>query len=344
MNNVEKIKTNRIYGLDFARALAIFGMIFVNYNIIFGGKSDNTVVRVFLTTLEGKAAATFVTLAGIGITLMMRDFTIEKQRTLIKRAIFLFVFGLLYTPVWSADILHFYGVYLLIAAFTSRVSNKKLLVFIILSNIIFLLLIIIVDYETGWNFNTLVYTDFWTPIGMLRHLFYNGFHPVFPWISFIFLGMWLGRLDLRLISKRLLIVSSILIFIIQITSDYLETIGEPYIFDTQPLPPFPLFILMGSSVAIFVISVSIIITERFNSGPFRWLIETGQLSLSNYFSHIIIGVSIFEIISGLSENYSQIFVFYYSVSFFILTVTTSHFWRRKYSRGPLETIMRIFTK
>ena len=51
------------------------------------------------------------------------------------------------------------------------------------------------DYETGWNWRSLEYTGLWTADGLLRHLFFNGFHPVVPWTAFLLLGMWLGRQD-----------------------------------------------------------------------------------------------------------------------------------------------------
>ena len=55
---------------------------------------------------------------------------------------------------------------------------------------------IFTNYESGWNFETLVYKDFWTLKGFARNLFFNGFHPVIPWTAFMLFGFWFGKLDL----------------------------------------------------------------------------------------------------------------------------------------------------
>ncbi|MGQ4669613.1 heparan-alpha-glucosaminide N-acetyltransferase domain-containing protein [Bacillus toyonensis] len=52
------------------------------------------------------------------------------------------------------------------------------------------------------------YVDFWTVNGFLRNLFFNGYHPFFPWFSFFLIGMIIGRLDLhnKRIRDRLLLL------------------------------------------------------------------------------------------------------------------------------------------
>ncbi|MDQ0177823.1 putative membrane protein YeiB [Bacillus chungangensis] len=63
----------RIEGLDFARALAMFGMLIVNYTIIMGAGGNGPYWLVWFTELfEGRASAAFVVLAGIGVALMTR--------------------------------------------------------------------------------------------------------------------------------------------------------------------------------------------------------------------------------------------------------------------------------
>src|SRR4051812_7587006 len=60
----------RIAGYDFARALAILGMVLVHFSLVMG--SDQTHPRwlaEIIELLDGRAAATFVVLAGVGISL-----------------------------------------------------------------------------------------------------------------------------------------------------------------------------------------------------------------------------------------------------------------------------------
>ena len=75
-----------------------------------------------LNLLDGRAAATFVILAGMGVTLMARkakDATrTPGQKTLAailrRRGLLLLAVGFLNLTIWEGDILRVYGVSLLI--------------------------------------------------------------------------------------------------------------------------------------------------------------------------------------------------------------------------------------
>ena len=103
-----RLLKNRIIGYDLARALAVFGMVAVNFKIVMGAEKNGPDWLVNLVGLiDGRAAATFVVLAGAGISLFSRkgrtlddrDLLAQDRRTLLKRALFLFVIGSLYTPI-----------------------------------------------------------------------------------------------------------------------------------------------------------------------------------------------------------------------------------------------------
>ena len=69
----------RIIGYDLARALAVFGMVVVNFKIVKGAEDNGPAWLVSLVgLLSGRAAATFVVLAGIGISLLT-----QKPRRLV---------------------------------------------------------------------------------------------------------------------------------------------------------------------------------------------------------------------------------------------------------------------
>jgi uncharacterized membrane protein YeiB len=106
----------RIIGIDVARALAVIGMIIVNFKVVFGQHGDSW-LKAFAQVFEGKAAATFVVLAGMGLAMMTQSAVqtnnLDKlnlaRKRIIKRAIALFLIRLSYISIWPADILHFYG-------------------------------------------------------------------------------------------------------------------------------------------------------------------------------------------------------------------------------------------
>ena len=46
--------------------------------------------------------------------------------------------------------------------------------------LVFHFLLSVIPYENGWDFDTLMYTDFWTMQGFLRNTFYNGWNSISP--------------------------------------------------------------------------------------------------------------------------------------------------------------------
>ena len=65
-------RRSRLDGLDVARYLAFVGMVIVNFKIAMGASDDGGILGILTGALEGRAAATFVVLAGIGLGLAAR--------------------------------------------------------------------------------------------------------------------------------------------------------------------------------------------------------------------------------------------------------------------------------
>lgn len=345
---------NRIIGIDVARSLAIFGMILVNFKVVFGSHGPQwlkSITHIF----DGKAAATFVVLAGVGLALMTNSAFYNKdikkrknnQKRIIHRALFLFILGLSYVVIWPADILHFYGVYILIALYFINKKTKLILYACFGIILCFPLLLVWLNYESGWDFNTLYYKDFWTLNGFIRHLFFNGFHPAIPWTSFMLFGLWYGRQDLkdsRFLKKSFWI--SIGVFIgIQILSKVLMSISYrlsitelDFIFSTDPMPPLPLYMLNGISIATAVISFCILISKRYaNNKVIIALNKTGQLSLTFYVAHVVIGMGGVEIFGHKAlGDYSLYFSAIYALIFGAFCIVFAVFWLKHRRMGPLE--------
>ncbi|MFV2014324.1 MAG: DUF418 domain-containing protein, partial [Candidatus Heimdallarchaeota archaeon] len=322
-------------------------------------KADNNgpqFLIMLLKFIEGKAAATFVVLAGVGVSLMTKNWNETNKwnlrKKLMKRSLFLFLVGLIFMSIWTADILHFYAFYMIIAAFLFTVNSQSLIKWGIVFVVAFLLLLAIIDYNSGWDFNSLEYTDFWTLNGMLRSIFYNGFHSVFPWASFLIVGMWLGRQNIQDVETQnkilymgiiLLIASTLLSFI----GNYLFNFKDAkYVFGTQPLPPFPLFIMMGVGTAFVIIILSVQITIKWaRSALIIWMVETGQLAMTSYIAHIVVGLGLLEVMGllYLDQGLSLWFALGYSIFFYFALIVFSHYWKRHYLRGPLEELMRKLT-
>ncbi len=354
----------RILGYDFARGLAIIGMIFVNFKVVMVDEESSLLYNL-VELLSGKASALFVVLAGIGMTLMhdgaKRKNSVELVRKvktdLLKRAAFLFAIGLSYYVIWPADILHYYGLYISIGVLflsSNRIVLQSVSAILIIG---YSILLLFFNYETGWNWTTLEYTDFFTLQGFFRNLFFNGFHPVIPWLAFLLTGIWVGRInfiDLKVRKKVLFISLSIYVLfkaISMVTVSALSALSPSeatdieYAFGTSPMPPLFFYMVTASSLAVFIISLSIYIAEKYsNTLLIKQMVSTGQLALTNYFFHVIIGMLGIQLFFGKLEHaFSIEFMVAYASVFSVVLIVFSHYWRRRFKRGPLEFLMRKIT-
>ena len=71
----------------------------------------------------------------------------------------------------------------------------------------------------------------------------------------------------------------------------------------------------------------------------RLLNTTGQMSLSIYLAHIVVGLGILEEL-GMLYAQTLAFALAYSLLFIVLSVVFANLWRLKWQRGPLEWLMR----
>lgn len=352
----------RIIGFDLARAIAIFGMVIVNFKIAMNAETGSSLLMLFTKLLEGRASALFVILAGVGVTCLTnkarkstnRSLVLKSRISLLKRGLLLITVGLIYTPIWEADILHFYGFYFLIAATIFMVNNKSLLVISLIIMMIFPVLMMLFNYEQNWNWSTLTYEHFWSLDGMIRHIVFNGFHPIFPWAAFLIFGMWVGRLELSqwMLRKQLLVGSLITLMITEFSFYFVKnTLGDgraieitteeiTFLFSTSVIPPLPQYIISACSSAVVILIVCLYFSERFSESYItKWLSQTGQLALTLYVAHVIIGMGFLEFIGRL-ENQTINFSLLSAMIFCIGGICFSIFWLKYFKHGPLEWLFR----
>jgi len=353
----------RVKGYDIARAIAIFIMVFVNFNMVLTQIGDCGTLSKLLHIIQGKGAALFIVLAGAGMSMMVQTALLDqdlpklkkKKSVLFKRAIFLFVFGLIYLPLWPADILHYYGFYISIGSLLIAVRSIRLWILIGVIIVSYPFILIIIDYEIGWNWQTMEYIGFWTLQGFFRNLLINGFHPVIPWVAFLLSGLWIGRQDMSNKNMRnliLMISTSIFVFV-QMSSQILIATSELFaefrfedaiaVFGTNPMPPLPLYMISSVSLSFVIITLCIIFTEKFkNNLLVNVLMITGQMAFTHYITHIVIGIYCIYIISG-AHSVSSGFAFWYASIFCLVSVLFSWFWSKRFKKGPMSLFMRSIT-
>ena len=345
--------SERLIGLDIARYLAFVGMVLVNFDIAmsYGVQSNEGFFNEFIGQLQGRASATFVVLAGIGLGLSSFKKESQTVSTIVKRSIFLLILGLLNMTIFEGDILHYYAFYFLFGVFLLPFGNRALILVISILNLVFFSMMLFIDYESGWNFEELTYSGFWTIDGFTRNLFFNGFHPVFPWLGFFLLGMLMSRVllkkrqvQIKMISWGLIaiIFSEIMSFII---SGYVIPADSElqFLFMTDSMPPMPLYFLAASGSALLIIGLCLLVSEKFKESKIYSLIApAGTQTLTLYVLHIIVGLGFIDAI-GFTGTQTSSQAFVAAIIFCILGTIFAFTWSKWFRRGIFESLMRKLT-
>ncbi|HHG89252.1 MAG TPA: DUF418 domain-containing protein [Devosia sp.] len=317
-------------------------MVFVNFHVVTGGGDGGAWAMLFLSAVEGKAAATFVVLAGVGLALgAQRNQTPSFSILTLKRALFLFVIGLINSLIFPADILHYYAVYFVVGLLLIRRSTRTILIVALVLPLVFVALLFVLDYEAGWDWETFDYAGFWTPSGFARNLLFNGWHPLVPWMSFLLMGFLLARLELgrKKTQNRLMLYGAVALGAAYALSFVLSSDPElAELVTVSPIPPGPLYMLAGAGAASLSIGICLWV---FRKGQVNWLTpftRTGKQALSLYILHIIVGMGTLEGLGMLGGQSAETAIATAGL-FIIISVIYAIVWARFFRSGPFEWLM-----
>lgn len=369
----------RVPGYDVARAAAIAGMVLINFGVFLLGPPRGTPGEPLLRWLAhvpgGRASSLFVTLAGVGIARMAFGDVALARRTLLKRAALLLALGVTNLFLrWWIDILHFYACYLTIAAlFFLRASPRALVVSAVALGLLggavawFLpeeargaavdpsLVGIARDVLSGGSApaGSLGELARGVAVGALRDALIDGIHPVVPWLAFLLWGMWLGRIDLRVAAvRRTFLVRALAVFVLtELASVALAAIstrdpstGTLFTLVHTDWSPGPLYVLSASATATAVIALAHELVERAPTHPLvRLLGNAGQLALSLYLVHAHLAIGIPRFFLGQADAMSVEAMLVYWVLFVVVVLPLAGLYRTRFSRGPVEWVMRRLT-
>jgi uncharacterized protein len=351
----------RLHGYDLARAIAVFGMVLINFPIFFASidEAAGTPLAWIANIHFGRAAALFVTLAGAGIALMANGAKPWRVRkTLLLRALFLLVLGsTLLALGWGIDILHHYAFYLALAALLFVTAPRWALLTSAILVAVATLTLSVMFPELDLSVSTDFPPDgenasYWSPLGLMQNAFISGAHPVLPWFAFLLMGMWTGRHDLTDAATRaqLMVLGGALAVFAPLLSIALEYATIAGFLEDHTLnylgvvhAPSPLYVAGAVGTSIFMIALSQAIVARFPANLIvRALVHAGQLALTIYVAHALLGVVIPRDVLGV-ETFDLAWVLAYALSFCAVAVVGAHLYRRKFNRGPIESLMRMLT-
>jgi uncharacterized protein len=342
----------RLPGVDLARALAIFGMVAVNFDQILSVPQSTGLSAKLLALPAGRASALFVVLAGIGLSLLARRDVGRGRRVAFRRGLFFLALGYLFWVVWPGDILHYYGWYFIVGGMALNWGNRVLALGVAVVTLTAPALLMVFDYGADWDFTRLEYQGLLTWTGQTRNLLFNGFHPLFPWLAFLFYGLWLGRrlvADPGRVERMIWPALAVAVATEWISHSIISNLGglekneAAYLFVTDSMPPSLFYVLAAGALATFTLALCLRVAHRWESTLImRGLLHTGQLAFSLYVLHVLIGA--YPLIAIQPErSMAPAFVLGWCGGFCLLSIVGSHLWRLRFSQGPAEAVLRRFT-
>ena len=361
-------RPQRLVGIDVVRAVALIGVVVMNYHgyLNQGAGTDTYFGRLFhpwVGVLSTRFAATFVTVAGIGAVLLTnrsrrsgdRAALSDDRWRLFRRGVLLFAGGYVLDWIWSGTILFYYGALFMVAAviFTLRI---RWLIAIGAFSALAAAAIQLWSYERvidGHDTSWLLHSFSRSPRSLLADTFVNGTHPLFPWLAFFCMGMVLGRLlpEIDRYRTKLIVLGAALLVGGYALSSYLTRRGEEgtdfagrwnILGRTDPFNRGLLYtvVTLGSSLlAVLIISW---LAERAPTSPVvDTLRRAGQMTLTLYLLHVVVFNLAVHWLGWVTPTGLDTALVFAAV-FWVLAIMVGAWWNRYVGMGPAERFYRRF--
>lgn len=358
----------RLRSLDVVRGIALFGVIALNYHAMLNGEdafaplTKDFLGRVFnpvTGVLTTRFAATFVFVAGIGVTLLASranhddPTALHRVRvTLLRRGAFLLLIGSGLEWMWPGTILFYYGAYFILASVLVGRSTRTL-VFVACSSVVVAAGINLwrVSERYAGNYTAwLDPTSITTPRAFLLRLLVGYTHPVFPWIAFFIGGMVVGRARTErwIVGTRQATLGTGLVVLCYILRDGLrpslivnrtDELRAAAV-SLQPFDRGVLYVLSTLGIAV----VSTWMVERLVARAPRSLISTGlarmgRMSLTVYTAHIVVYKMLVDVL-GVVRPTGLDTALGFAVVTFTFGIGLSSVILTRWTHGPMEWLYR----
>ena len=315
--------------------------------------------------LTTRFAATFVLIAGIGVSLFTQRVRASNNRAdiqharivLLRRGTLLYFLGYFVQWIWPGTILFYYGAYFIIAAAVFAWSTKRLIALGGAS-------IIIAAGLSWWRASQLLdgNNTRWlspspnSPRNLLIRTFVDYTHPVFPWIAFFVAGILLGRHIHHLSKIRLrLMFASIILMLATHAANFLFTPSSQIsdrnfvlakLLSTQPLDRGILFSLGTLATAVVALClVSLVVERALRTIALRLFVKllarAGRMTLSVYLLHVVFfNLVVHQLHWVVGTGLDTALVL--SMSFYVVALIIASGWNKHFGLGPAERVYRAF--
>ncbi len=362
--------SSRIESLDVTRAIALFGVVAMNYHAYLNGAQSmypihQSVWERMFNPLTGplttRFAATFVLIAGIGVSLFTQRARASNNHAdiqhariiLLRRGTLLYFSGYFVQWIWPGTILFYYGAYFIIAAAVFAWSSKRLIALGGAS-------ITIAAGLSWWRASQLLDGNLtnWlspsphSPRNLLIRTFVDYTHPVFPWIAFFIAGIVLGRHIHRLSEIRLrLMFAAILIMLATHSANFLFTPSLRMsnrdfvlakLLSTQPLDRGILFSVGTLATAVVAVClVSLVVERATHLALTQLLARAGRMTLSVYLLHVVFFNLVVHQLHWVGATGLDT-ALVLSLSFYVGALLLASGWNNYFGLGPAERVYRAF--
>ena len=342
--------SNRYDALDFARGLAILGML--GSHLVGTGGGATLLERGItglLATIEPTVGALFCVLAGMSWRIQAErvGITPRFRRYVAARALALGAFGVLFHVLfWTTEILVPFALMMALSLFVlgsrPRASALALVALIAVTPVVGRL---VAPYAaTDWLENGLHLTDSTVGWVTLRYLLVDGNYPVISWMAFPVMGIvfWQTARSRRQILAWCLGSLGVAV-LAYVVAAYAAPAGG-----TEPIrhwiargwtPTSALFLLTAGSGALVVVSA------------FRWwwgtttlprvvqpLVLFGRASLSHYIAHIAIAYSALRLWYP-DEDWPPGAGLPVLLAYLAIGIPLTALWFRHHTHGPVEALL-----
>ena len=354
----------RLPGPDVVRAVALIGVVVMNFHgyLIIAADETSASARVgsgwaadlfdpWNGPLSTRFAATFVLVAGVGVTLLTRSSIGDPARVttmrwrLVRRGVLLYVVGLLLDLIWPGTIIPYYGAMFAAAAaiFTLRIR------WIVAIGTIAALAGAGVNAwlfwqaEDGNSTEWLTYPGTGSVRGYAFDVFVNGTHPLLPWFAFMCAGIVLGRLLAHAWWRPVAITAGIVLYTVATLAGVVRVVAVPAhravdrIECRQPR-------LRG---------------ERARHRPRRLLVHrlggrtlptgrptrcarAGQMTLTIYLAHVFVFNLVVDWLDWIDPAGLDV-ALVFALGFWTVAIIAAAAWQRRFGIGPAERFYRAFS-
>jgi len=357
-------RADRLIELDVVRGLALIGVCVMNYHgymINDGGRYERAtlVQRVFdpwTGPLSTRFAATFVTVAGMGIALLTKRSRTSGDRAAIsadrwklaRRGVLLYAFGYFLNWVWDGTILFYYGAFFLAGGLLFTLRTRWLTAIgVAAAGAAAAIQWWALDRSyTGHDISWLLYrnaTATRSPKDLVLDTFIRGTHPLLPWLVFLCIGIVLGRLlpfD-RALRLTMTVAGAVLLAVGYLANHFAG--WHPVLRSTAPFDRGVLYTITTVGSTLLAVSLLGWLAQLTAAAlPTRALAAAGRTTLTLYVGHVLAYNWLVHRVRWVHPGgLGTALVF--AAAYWAVAVCAATAWQAWRGIGPLEWVYRRFS-